>query len=73
MKTKQIVAAIDAEISKLKQVRSLLAGIHLVSTPTGARAKRQITPEGRARIVAAQKRRWAARRKPVAVVKRKAA
>ena len=57
-----IVAEIDAEIQKLEQVRALLTGKeghHGTKIPQFPRKKRRLSPEGRARIAAAQKARWA--------------
>jgi hypothetical protein len=52
-----LIASIDAEISRLQQARKLLSG-------TGTHGgKRIMSAEGRARIVAAQKKRWAEQRK----------
>jgi len=54
MNTSDLIAAIDAEISRLQQARKLLSG------STGARGgKRVMSAEARARISAAQKKRWA--------------
>jgi hypothetical protein len=68
-----IVEAIDSEILRLQQARSLLTG-HMAPLKRGlprtaassigkgksaAAGKRTISPEGRARIAAAQKARWA--------------
>jgi hypothetical protein len=66
----EIVAALDDEISRLKQVRSLLAGrksnvAHAVTSfAFGAsqgkvRKPRHLSARARARISAAQKKRWA--------------
>jgi hypothetical protein len=53
----QWIIAIDAEISHLQQVSRLLSG-------DGARgAKRVISAEGRARISAGMRKKWAERRK----------
>lgn len=76
MNTNEIIAAIDAEIAKLQQARYLLSGY---SDPTSASvkrgpgrpkkttvlqpAKRVLSPEAKARIAAAQKKRWAAAKK----------
>ena len=77
MTTQEIISAIDGEIIKLQQVRSLLT---IYSDPTSSIAKRgpgrpkkaletQTTPkrvlsaEAKARIAAAQKKRWAAHKK----------
>jgi hypothetical protein len=73
MNTEQIIQQIDVEISKLQQAKSLLLGgdSPIKRTPgrpkkaTVARilavkpAKRVISEEGRARMVAALKARWA--------------
>jgi len=57
MHTPELIAAIDEEIDRLMQVRKLLlAG---ASTQTrGRRRKRHLSAEARARISAAQKKRW---------------
>ena len=83
MQIDEIVTALNQEISRLEQVRDLLAnkapGVQTVKRrgrPKGstnktsadavrqeqvkARVKRQISEAGRARIAAAQKKRWAA-------------
>ncbi len=59
MTTTTIIAAIDAEIARLEQAKKLLN-----DTPSGApkpvtKVKRNLSPEARARIAAAQKKRWA--------------
>jgi hypothetical protein len=57
-----LIAAIDAEISRLQQVRKVLSG-----SGTGTRTRRRkrgvMSAEGRARISAAMKKRWAQQRK----------
>ena len=71
MEHESVVAAIDAEISRLEQVRKLLAqssslvgAIRRASTKSAKRAKKRVlSPEARARIAAGQKKRWAAARK----------
>ena len=57
--TEQWIAAIDAEISRLQQARKLLAG------STGKRGSKRgaMSAAGRERISAAQKKRWAQRKK----------
>ena len=83
MNTAEMVAALDAEIARLRQVRELLAGAERESgerrrpgppkgsgysaegeppTATG-RKRRELSPEARERIAAAQRARWAARPK----------
>jgi hypothetical protein len=70
----EIVAALDDEISRLQQVRNLLAGTKgnvthaATSFAFGAndgrpRKRRHMSAEARARIAAAQKRRWAKQKK----------
>jgi hypothetical protein len=71
MDTKEIIETIDAEIARLEKARALLNGDSTsaarhqrsqiskpTSTPKG-RKRRKISVEGRARIAAAQKARWA--------------
>jgi hypothetical protein len=63
-----ILELIDDEIAHLKSARELLVSLQ-VSEPTTVALKRQykkrrkLSPEGRARIVAALKARWAAKKK----------
>lgn len=64
MTRQEIIAAIDEEIDRLQKVRELLqatgstkfAGSGFGNKP---QKKRYLSPEARARIAAAQKRRWA--------------
>lgn len=50
--------------------RSRQAGKHLNAQPrSGRRSKRKMSPEGRARIAAAQKKRWAALKKAKSTAK----
>ncbi|SEB40457.1 hypothetical protein [Terriglobus roseus] len=84
MNTLEILYAIDLEISKLQQARSIISGYsdpvikrrgpgRPKKTVTGPQkatpvtqvkaVKRGMSAEGRARIAAAQKRRWAAAKK----------
>ena len=71
MTTEEILLHIDAEISRLTEARDLIAGAATTKIsrsprksglaapkPRALRAKRIISPEGRARIAAAQKLRW---------------
>jgi hypothetical protein len=68
METKGILTEIDAEIRNLEQARALLVG-NATQARRGKRAakpipkKRQLSPEARARIAAAQKARWAKARR----------
>lgn len=75
METKQILEEIDAEIARLTHVRNLLAGGKGGTSfrrangakPTGSpRKKRVLSAEARARIAAAQKKRWAKQKKAAA-------
>ena len=76
MEVSRIIAEIDAQISKLKQARELLAGTTTKigkgpgrpkgsknAKPAASPRKRKLSPEGRKRIADAMKRRWAERRK----------
>jgi hypothetical protein len=63
MNISEVIAGINEEISRLERARDLLSGSSGAtgyregSTPT--KVKRILSPEARARIVAAQKARWA--------------
>jgi hypothetical protein len=64
----EIIALIDAEIAQLQHARALITGIAIKRKPgrpvgTGKKKKRNMSPEGRARLVAAVKARWAAQKK----------
>jgi hypothetical protein len=62
-----IVQAIDAEIRRLEQARALLTGhtaplkrgLPRTTQPVATRKRRKVSAEGRARMVAAQRKRWA--------------
>jgi hypothetical protein len=69
----EILAAIDAEIGRLQQVRSLLASVdestayrtpHKATVAADAaprkRARRKMSKEARKRMAEAQRKRWAA-------------
>ena len=65
LETRSIIDALDTEIARLKEARRLLAvvgeGAATVSgLKTKKRAKRRLSPEARAKIAAAQRKRWAA-------------
>jgi hypothetical protein len=69
MDAQEILNAIDSEIARLQQVKAILTG-GSTSTPKRGRpaaspepAKRTHSPEARARIAAAQRKRWAAQKK----------
>lgn len=64
METQGILAQIDVEIDRLQQVRAILTGTAKNGSKNriaakSAPKKRQLSPEARARIAAAQKARWA--------------
>jgi hypothetical protein len=64
MTREELIAAVDEEISRLEKVRALLqsTGGSRISTSSFGnrpRKKRVLSAEARARIAAAQKRRWA--------------
>lgn len=65
-----IVALIDAEIAQLQAARALIANAGTTSVKRGpgrpkgtGKKKRNLSPEGRARIAEAVRRRWAAQKK----------
>jgi hypothetical protein len=76
MDVSKILAEIDAKIASLQQARAAITSLEGIETdkprrgrPKGstnkksAKKKRNLTPEGRARIAEAMKKRWADRRK----------
>jgi hypothetical protein len=69
MDTPEILSLIDAEIATLEQARALIVGAapkKSAGRPIGTGKKnkrRNLSPEGRARIAAAVKARWAAQKK----------
>ena len=68
MSIKSILAEIDVEIARLQEVKKLLssAGVGSGNKSTTAarkRSKRKLSPEARARIAEAQRKRWAAVKK----------
>jgi len=71
MSIETILAEIDAEIARLTQVRSLLAGSRTISSPrargkaspaTRGKRKRVLSADARKRIADAQRKRWAAQK-----------
>ena len=58
-----ILAQIDQEIAALQAAKDLLTGTPTKSNKPTKKMKRTLSPEARARIVAAQKKRWAAQKK----------
>ena len=71
MSTSEILSLIDAEIASLQQARALLVASTGTKLPRRHKAiavaklkkKRTMSAEGRARIVEAQRKRWAAKKK----------
>jgi hypothetical protein len=75
MSIDDILTLMDAEIATLQQARAVLAGAAAKKGPgrpeptavstvkPKKRKKRNLSPEGRARIAAAVKARWAAQKK----------
>jgi hypothetical protein len=74
LNSQEILEQIDAEISRLQQVKALLQGAnghqpsavarHSQSAASApARVKRVLSPEARKKIAAAQRKRWANARK----------
>jgi len=59
MDTAQLISEIDSEISRLQQGRTLLAGGPTVNRAKPRGGKRILSAEARARIAAAQRKRWA--------------
>lgn len=59
----EILAQVDREMDRLKQARALLVSARSVPASKGATRKRNLTPEGRRRIIEAVKKRWAAQKK----------
>ena len=61
MQINKVIAVLDEEIVRLKQAVSLLKGAapSTKAKSAGVSRKRILSAEGRARIAAAQKARWA--------------
>lgn len=75
MDTSSIVAALDEEIASLTRARALLAGGavsgrqgRIPGTTRGVK-RRKLSAAARAKIAAAQKRRWAKQKKEQAATK----
>ena len=68
MNTRYVLVLIDAEIATLQQARTLITGTgkkrpgRPVRAPT-AKRKGRMSPEGKARLVAALKARWAKKKR----------
>jgi hypothetical protein len=60
LNTKDILAVVDAEIALLQQVREILTGVRSRVARHNGNGKHPMSAEGRARISATQKKRWAA-------------
>jgi hypothetical protein len=63
MNIPELLSQIEAEISRLQEVRSLLAGTSRGGWASSGKKKRIMSAEARARISAAQKKRWAKQKK----------
>jgi hypothetical protein len=64
MDTIALLSSVDSEIAILQQVRALLVGnVNHVRRSVARKRKRTMSPAARARIAAAQKKRWAAWKK----------
>ena len=64
MDTTELLSSIDAEITRLQEARALLAGRDGHVRRGGKPGKkRTLSAEARARIAAAQRKRWAAQKK----------
>jgi hypothetical protein len=63
MQINEIIAAIDSEIIRLQQAKALLSGFTTSGNATSTPKKRQLSAEARAKIAAAQKKRWAKAKK----------
>jgi hypothetical protein len=67
MNVNELVASIDAELSRLTEARNLLLGESGTegSKPLRVKmtAKRKLSPEARMRIAEAQRKRWASAKK----------
>lgn len=59
MTTDRILAAIDAEIARLKQVRALLSTNAANDGAKSVRKRRKLSAASRKKIADAQKARWA--------------
>jgi hypothetical protein len=59
MNLTDLLSSIDSEIARLEQVKALLTGTGSSVAKPGRPAKYKMSAEGRARIAAAQRKRWA--------------
>jgi hypothetical protein len=76
----EMIAALDEEIRRLQTVHTLLeqsqrrtAGLIPKEATAQLRTKRTMTPEGRQRIIEAQRRRWAKQKRDDGAKARKSA
>jgi hypothetical protein len=70
MSIQSILAEIDAEIKRLREVRALLSSDRKVGKDgpfpiRAARKKRKLSAEGRQKIAEAQRKRWVAQKKGI--------
>ena len=70
MSDNDLLSLIDAEIAQLQHARALIAGTGKrgpgrpkAATAPVAKKKRKLSPEGRARLIAAVKARWASQKR----------
>jgi hypothetical protein len=63
MQINEIIAALDSEIATLQQVKALLSASTTNSKGPSAPKKHHLSADARAKIAAAQKKRWAKVRK----------
>jgi hypothetical protein len=63
MDANELIAALDEEIDRLVQVKKLLFNGASFQTRRKRKRKNTMSAEGRARISAAMKKRWAQRKK----------
>jgi hypothetical protein len=62
MNTSELLSSIDSEIARLREARALLVGKD-APFPFRAKKKRHLSADARARIAAAQRKRWAKQKK----------
>jgi hypothetical protein len=58
-----IIAAIDAEIERLQEAKRLLLGAGVGANRVKSTTRRRLSAQARAKIAAAQRKRWAAAKK----------
>jgi hypothetical protein len=62
MNIPEIVVALDAEIARLQQARTLIDGWGSSGGPRLRPVKRALSPQARKKIAEAQRKRWAKQR-----------